>query len=219
MISHRDFASGSSIAAVILAGGLGERLGHVSKAQIRIGGRRLIEWVAGSLGDDVDAIIVSVGREDPARFAHDPAWITIQDLGPTNIGPIGGLAAAISWCLQQPSPPDFLLSVAVDTPFFPDDFVAHALTAATNETDAVIAAYDGQSYPTNALWRLASIADLPQRVEAGTAPSSPKRLATELRSVTIDWSPLAGGDPFANLNTIADLVALGRRAKAAASKP
>jgi molybdopterin-guanine dinucleotide biosynthesis protein A len=207
------------LVAVIFAGGLGERLGGARKADLRIGGRRLIDRVAGALGEQVDAVIIAVGREGSARLALDPEWVPIRDLGPEGIGPIGGLVAAVAWCLQQPSPPEFLVSVAVDTPFFPDDFVQRALAAATAEIDAVIGAYDGQSYPTNALWRLASVADLPGRAEAGRAPRSPKRLAAELRSVALEWPQQAGGDPFANLNTIADLIALGRRAKTGAIRP
>ena len=53
--------------AVILAGGRGERLGGVIKSELRIGGVRLLERVAGQLAD-CDPILVAHGRIDPAQF-------------------------------------------------------------------------------------------------------------------------------------------------------
>ncbi|MDB5561205.1 MAG: MobA [Hyphomicrobiales bacterium] len=205
-------ATSPAVAAVILAGGIGERLGGVCKATLRIGGRRLLDRVADAVVMQVSAVLVAYGRQDPARLALRPLMTPMADLGAEGSGPMGGIAAAVAWCRNQPAPPRFLLSVAVDTPFFPADFARKALAAIASDVDAVIAAHAGQAYPTNALWRLASLAALPERTLAGTAPPSPKRLAAELRSVLLEWPEQAGGDPFANLNVPADLLALGRRA-------
>jgi molybdopterin-guanine dinucleotide biosynthesis protein A len=200
------------VTAVILAGGLGERLGGLRKATLRIGGRRLIDRVGDAVAAHAAAVLVAYGRQDPARLALAPSMTALPDFGPEGSGPMGGIGAAVDWCLRHPEPPEFIISVAVDTPFFPADFVPCALAAMTDDTDAVIAAYAGQAYPTNTLWRLKSIKHLPARILAGSAPHSPKRLAAELRSVRLQWPEQAKGDPFANLNTLADLLYLGRRA-------
>ena len=40
----------NEIALVILAGGLGKRLGGVRKSEIRVGGERLIDRIVGAVG-------------------------------------------------------------------------------------------------------------------------------------------------------------------------
>ena len=105
-----------------------------------------------------------------------------------------------------------LLAVAVDTPFFPADFVTYAGPLIAG-APAVIAAYRGQSYPTNGLWKLSALRNLPDRIRSGTAPHSLKRLAEELGAVPLDYADLCPDDPFANANTPDDLAALEARAR------
>jgi molybdopterin-guanine dinucleotide biosynthesis protein A len=102
------------------------------------------------------------------------------------------------------------MSLAVDTPFFPHDFVARALPLAAG-VDAVIGCFGAQDYPTNALWRLAALRDLPRALRDGTAPHSLKRLAASLKSVRLDYAAVTGDDPFLNANTPQDLAFLRNR--------
>jgi molybdopterin-guanine dinucleotide biosynthesis protein A len=106
----------------------------------------------------------------------------------------------------------YLLTLAVDTPFHPKSFAAIARERLDQGALAAIASYNGQAYPTNALWRLAVLADLPRRALAGKAPKSIMALAGELGAVHLDWSEEAGGDPFDNANTVFELMNLERRA-------
>jgi molybdopterin-guanine dinucleotide biosynthesis protein A len=76
------------------------------------------------------------------------------------------------------------------------------------EVPAVIAAYGGQDYPTNAVWRLDALSGLPAAVLAGTAPHSLKRVAAGLGAARLDYSALADNDPFRNANTPEDLAFL-----------
>src|SRR5437867_10582511 len=110
------------------------------------------------------------------------------DLASDYRGPLAGLAGAIGWLVAEGQTPDFVLSAAVDTPFFPADFVnrASAMIAETN-ADAIITHYADQDYPTNALWRFSAVNDLAERVLAGTAPHSLKRLGIELHARHLDW--------------------------------
>jgi molybdenum cofactor guanylyltransferase len=136
----------------------------------------------------------------------------VPDIPSEYAGPLAGVAAAIDWCNRAERPPDFLLTAAVDTPFLPADFAARMLEALGPDAPAVIARYDRQEYPTNALWRLSAIADLPARVADGTAPRSLRRLAEQVGASFLDWPATPAGDPFANVNTPADLAALEARA-------
>ena len=200
---------------VILAGGKGERLGGTIKANLLVGGRILLQRTSEAMAGSAPPLLVAHGNHDPALLSLGPEHIPIPDLSADYGGPLAGLAAAVAWCLAARPPPDFLASLAVDTPFFPRDFVARAL-AAIGESPAVVARYGSQAYPTNALWRLSKVADLPARVAAGTAPRSLKRIAEELGASYLDWPQSEAGDPFANANTPDELEALRARTTLAA---
>lgn len=203
------------IAAVILAGGKGERLGGVIKANLEIGGVPLLERTTRAVAASASPILVAHGSIDPALLHLSGHHVPIADPASEYAGPLAGVAAAVAWCLARSQPPQFLVSLAVDTPFFPPDFVARSLLAIGGTGPAIIARYAGQAYPTNALWRLASLAALPARIAQGTAPRSLKRLAADLGAIHLDWPVDQAGDPFANANTPADLRALRARAAAA----
>ncbi|MDP1732646.1 MAG: molybdenum cofactor guanylyltransferase [Devosia sp.] len=212
---HRDRHGGTPrIAAVILAGGKGERLGGVIKANLEIGGVRLLDRVTEAMTDVASPILVAHGGLDPVVLHLTGQHVPIPDLPADHAGPLAGVAAAIAWCCAQPEPPEYLASLAVDTPFFPHDFIGKAITAIGSESSAIIARYGTQDYPTNALWRLSAVAALPARIADGTAPHSLKRLAAELEAKSLEWPASAAGDPFVNANTPADLLALEARAAA-----
>lgn len=200
----------AAIAAVILAGGRGERLGGANKALLEIGGKRFIDRAYDAL-KGCDPVMVS-GGESVAQLLS--AVRTVADLDSDYGGPLAGVAAAVAAVKESGS--DFLLSMAVDTPFFPPDFVERGMAA--NSADCVMAAFDGQDYPTNALWRIEAVADLPAAVLAGTAPRSLKRLAESLRTVRLEYAEWREDNPFANANTPEELADLRARAAIVAER-
>lgn len=191
-------------AAVILAGGRGERLGRVVKANVAVGGVRLIERVVDSVGG-AQPVLVARGAFAESDLPLPAGTLPVADAG--GGGPLAGLAGAIGWLEAQADGPEFILSVAVDTPFFPRDFLSAAL-ARIGRADVVVGQFEGQDYPTNALWRVAAV-----RPQLG-AVSSLKGLIRTLRSRVIDWTTRGGENPFANANTPAELAELERRAVA-----
>ncbi len=199
------------IAAVILAGGRGERLGGVNKALIEIGGRRLIDLAVEAVGG-CEPVLVAVGRD---AYAIPAGTEAILDIESDYAGPLAGVASAVQHLRE--SGVDTLLSLAVDTPLFPHDFLDRAIPLLSS-APVVVAAYESQDYPTNALWRLGAIRDLARDVTAGTAPRSLKRLAEGLGAVRLDYAEMAPADPFRNANTPEDLaflrLAASRSAKA-----
>jgi len=199
-------------AAVVLAGGRGERLGGVVKANLSIGGIRLLDRVVGALGDLPSPILVAHGAVPPAQLDLGPALLPVPDLAADYAGPLAGLAGAVAWLARAETPTELILSVAADTPFVPTDFTSRMLEAVQGQ-QAVVAGHRGERYPTNAIWRFAAIAHLHDQVLAGTAPRSLKRLAEGLHAPLLEWPEIAGGDPFANANTPADLAALEARAR------
>ena len=194
--------------ALILAGGQGSRLGLIRKDQVRINGVSLLDRMAGQFAAAGANLLVSVGRETSLRRG-DAVVLPDPDL-PIG-GPMAGLVAAAEH-LKDHRSEDLLVTAAVDTPFLPDDFVRRLVGALDGGAAAARAGWRGNFYPTNAIWRVSALADLPRRAREGTAPNSPKALLAQLGAPAVDWADTLDEDPFANLNTLDDLVALMRRA-------
>lgn len=197
-------------AAVILAGGAGERLGGALKSEVRVGDVRLLDRVATRLGG-CRPLLVSHGRHDPILLHLGPGMLPVADIESDYAGPLAGLCGALDWLARSDSPAELIVSVAVDTPFLPANYVER-LADALGDAAVAMAAYAGQEYPTNAIWRVSACRDLPERVRRGTAPHSLRRLAAELGPVLVDWSPGEAENPFANANTPAELELLHQRA-------
>ena len=191
------------IAAVVLAGGRGERLGGANKAEIVFDGERLIDRAL-RVVTRCDPVLIAVG---PTGYVP-PHGRAIPDLLTDYAGPLAGVAAAIDALPTEEA--TWLLSLAVDTPLFPPDFLGRAASLA-RDADCVLGSFGAQDYPTNALWRLEAVRALPDDVRAGTAPHSLKRLAATLRTVRLDYAELVADDPFLNANTPQDLENLALR--------
>ena len=202
-------------AAVILAGGRGERLGGVIKSELQVGGVRLLERVARGLAG-CGPMLVAHGRLDPDLLRLPEGFVPVPDLAGDYAGPLAGFAAAVDWLRRATERQELLITVAVDTPFLPVDYVTR-LVEGLGRGNAAIASYAGQIYPTNGIWRLSAFGGLVARLADGTAPHSLKRLAASAGGSEIAWPESVAGDPFANANTPEELAALERRA--ATEKP
>jgi len=195
------------IAAVILAGGRGERLGGVVKAALRVGGIRLLDRVMARVAA-CQPIVIAHGPHDPALLDLPAGVLPVPDLPTTYAGPLAGFAAAVD---ALPDDIELLVCAAVDAPFLPADYVGR-LVAGLGNAAAAVASHAGQPYPTNAIWRVERIRDLPSQVLAGTAPHSLKSLAASVNAVRVEWPASAGDDPLANINTPEDLASAEARA-------
>lgn len=91
--------------AVVLAGGAGSRMGGVSKADLRVGGRRLLDRVLTATGQARQ--IVVVGQVE----VPDGVRRTLED--PPGQGPAAGLAAGLA---ALPDPAPWVLVLACDLP-------------------------------------------------------------------------------------------------------
>jgi molybdopterin-guanine dinucleotide biosynthesis protein A len=201
----------SLVHAVIIAGGQGQRLGGVRKGSLRIGGLRLIDRASAALGPVADPLMVSTGSNSAISDLPEGAE-AVPDLPVPCAGPLAGLAAAVTALRRRGVVRGELVSVAVDTPFLPTDFVAR-MVAPLAQAPASYAAWKDDFYPPNAAWRIEAIADLPERMAAPAPPASLKALQRLLGAEAVDWSGDQTDNPFHNVNTIGDVIALERRAR------
>jgi molybdopterin-guanine dinucleotide biosynthesis protein A len=111
------------IAAVVLAGGLGRRMGGVDKGLIEYRKRPLIEWALAALAPQVDQLVISANRNLNAYAAYGHR--VLPDTLPDFPGPLAGVLAAL-----DAVPADWLLVAPCDTPHLPPDLAAHLFKAA-----------------------------------------------------------------------------------------
>ena len=100
----------SSCTGVILAGGAATRYGGLPKGLERVGGRRIIDRVAGALREVTDDLLLVAN--DPAAGEWLPGVRMGSDLVP-NAGGLGGIHAALHHAHSA------VLVVAWDMPFVP----------------------------------------------------------------------------------------------------
>lgn len=192
-----------SVAGVILAGGRATRMGGGDKTLRPVNGRPILAHVLDRLRPQVDALVLNANG-DPARFAAFGLDV-VDDSIAGFAGPLAGILAGMDWAAGQGL--DLIVSVAGDSPCFPETLVADLRSAmmAHNTPIAMAMTADperGMSrHPTFALWSVALREELRAALAAGT------------RKV-IQWAEPMGcakamfGDaryPFFNVNTPGDL--------------
>jgi molybdopterin-guanine dinucleotide biosynthesis protein A len=123
------------IAAVILAGGLGRRMGGVDKGLIEYQGRLLIEWALAALAPQVDQLVISANRNLDAYAAYGQR--VLPDTLPDFPGPLAGVLAALD-TVQA----DWLLVTPCDTPHLPADLASRLLNAAQHQNVPLAVAAD-----------------------------------------------------------------------------
>jgi molybdopterin-guanine dinucleotide biosynthesis protein A len=128
------------IAAVILAGGLGRRMGGVDKGLVEYRKRPLIEWALVALAPQVDQLVISANRnlDTYAAYGHRVLPDTLPDFP----GPLAGVLAALD-AVQA----DWLLVAPCDTPHLPPDLAARLLNAAQqHQVPLAVAADEARSH-------------------------------------------------------------------------
>jgi molybdopterin-guanine dinucleotide biosynthesis protein A len=123
------------VAAVILAGGQGRRMGGADKGLVEYRGRPLIEWVLEVLTPQVDELVISANRnlDTYASYGHP----VLTDPLPDFPGPLAGVLAAL-----QTVAADWLVVVPCDTPHLPADLASRLLRAAQRATVPLAVAAD-----------------------------------------------------------------------------
>ena len=178
--------------SVILAGGLGRRMGGVVKPLIEIGGRTVLERTL-----DV------VGRPVAVAGAAFPGLLSLPDAIPGRLGPLAGMLAAMEWAEGA------VLTVPGDAPFLPPDLVDRLRAAGA----PCVAASGGRAHPVVGLWPVALAPVLRGMLEGGGRRAGAFAAAVGARAV--EWA-VGEADPFLNLNTPGDV---GRARAALAGGP
>lgn len=103
---------GGLIHGIVLAGGTGERLGRVSKADLVVGGRRLLDRVLEGARVVADGTLVVVAPDSVE--VPDGCQRVLED--PPGGGPLAGLAAGLDALPPPAGARELVLVCGVDTP-------------------------------------------------------------------------------------------------------
>lgn len=201
-------------AALILAGGEGSRLGGARKATLKFAGERLIDCIGNVLAPHCGELLVSTGPANRPTFLPPPGMTALADPELSIGGPLAGVIAVAGWLNTVADPPDLIVTVAVDTPLLPFDFVPTLVARLPAGSPAAYVTHGDNFYPTNAIWRRPALEGLAAAVDRGTSPKSLRALLESVGAAAIPWRTTEpSDDPFANINTFADLMRLTRRAR------
>ncbi|WP_119308821.1 molybdenum cofactor guanylyltransferase MobA [Cohaesibacter haloalkalitolerans] len=195
---------GTDVVAVLLAGGRSQRMLGRDKAFVPLAGRPLLEHCLARLTPQVATIVISANG-DPASYPTD--YPLLPDGNDDHAGPLAGILKALQWA-QQTQASTHVLSVAVDTPFFPVTLAKRLCDIAETESGRpVLAMSGGRLHPTFGLWPVALLDSL----EAYLAAGDRKMMlwAEQQGALSVTFEPFVGHgrsvDPFFNINTAEDL--------------
>ncbi|MFT8417630.1 MAG: molybdenum cofactor guanylyltransferase [Acetobacter sp.] len=191
------------IAGLVLAGGQGSRMRYADKAFMNLDNRPCIDWVITRLTEQCSAIAISANGNGQ-RFA---TW-NYPVLADTyhNVGPLAGLLSGLEWA--EAAGFDVLLSVPVDTPCIPPDLAQALLPSPSYAT------YAQQEHALVALWPVCAARALLAAQLAGITEQNRRQntrvctLAQALGAHPVDFSSSSPFDPFMNINTPEDLLAV-----------
>ena len=183
-----------AITTVILAGGLGTRIGGAKGLQ-PLYGRALIDWVLDSVSRQSEEILINVNgvHDDYLCFGYP----IIADQTPNWAGPLAGLQSALRLARH-----DWVASVPCDTPFLPDDLIARLFkaVAATTTAEASVAVVTGKRQPTIALYHKNVLPKLDVYLNSGG-----RKVNSWLETLHLSEAVLDDAIAFTNINTLNDL--------------
>src|SRR5689334_13159008 len=185
------------VSGIVLAGGLGRRMGGVDKGLQPLHGRPMIAHVLERLAPQVDEIVINANQnlERYGAFGHR----VVKDEISVFAGPLAGLHAGLA-AISHP----LAVTVPCDSPFLPSDLVAR-LTRALGANDLAVAKTGDQPHPVFALVRRTVAPNL-QTFLAGGGRKIDAWYAS-LKVVEVNFDDEA--DAFRNVNTLKELGEIG----------
>jgi len=184
-----------AITGVILAGGLGRRMGGVDKGLQLLAGRPLVRHVVDRLAPQVDTVLINANRSQAEYGAL--GYPVLADEIPDFAGPLAGLHAAL--CAARTP---LVLTVPCDSPYLPPDLAARLYASlVASGADLAIVRADGRLHPVFCLARMHLQAPLAAYLEQGGRRVAGWCSEMGACEVNFDDQPLA----FRNFNTLDDL--------------
>ena len=142
--------SKDKLVAVILAGGQARRMGGVDKPLTTINGTPLLQYVIDRAKPQIDHLVLNANGDTERYAQYDLPMQT--DIVPDFAGPLAGVVSAMAWARAFHPEATHVITMAADTPFYPQDYVNRMLAAINEENPLACASYKGRTRPVFGLW-------------------------------------------------------------------
>ena len=185
----------SRVTGVILAGGLGRRMGGIDKGLQELRGQPMVAWVVERLAPQVDELLINANQnsERYAAFGHR----VVPDQIPDFAGPLAGLHAALSAAAHP-----LVATAPCDSPFLPADLISRLFSALTaTDADLAVARTFDQPHPVFCLCKREVLPHLTEFLESGGRKID--RWYATLKVVEVAFDDEA--EAFENINTKEEL--------------
>ena len=189
------------IQCVILAGGKGSRLDGKGKYSQQLLSKTLLEHVFIRMSVQTNQIAVNFHDNN---LDVNKKYALVFDKFKNHIGPLAGIHAAISHCIENSQKnSQLVVTVPVDTPFLPLDLILKFKNKIQSTADDVIIASSGdRHHPTIAMWRISVIKKLEYCIQNNIRKID--LFTKELDKAYVNWN-IEKYDPFYNINNYDDL--------------
>ena len=185
----------TAVSGVILAGGLGRRMGGVDKGLKVLRGKPMVQWVIERFAPQVEELLINANQNTQAYSSY--GYRVIPDAITGFAGPLAALHRALSEARHP-----LVATVPCDSPFLPADLVER-LRSALEQQDAelAVARTGDQPHPVFCLCRKSVLGSLASFLESGGRKIDAWYSALRVAEVPFDDN--AGA--FSNINTEAEL--------------
>ena len=186
-----------NVSGIVLAGGLGRRMGGVDKGLQLLRGKPMVEWVLARLSPQVDDIVINANQNLERYQAYGHRVVSDQIAG--FAGPLAGLHAGLK-AVKHP----LIVTVPCDSPLLPIDLVER-LRAALGAHDLAVAKTGEQAHPVFALVKRECRESLEAFLAQGGRKIDAWYAALKVVEVSFDDEAQA----FRNINTLEELGEIG----------
>lgn len=186
-----------AVTGVMLAGGMGRRMGGIDKGLANFRGSPLAQHVLQRLAPQVNTVLINANRETGAyqQFGYPVVADNLEGFA----GPLAGLQAGM---LAAATP--LVATVPCDSPFLPENLVEKLwLALSRNDVDLAVAKTGRQAHPVFCLCKTSLLPNLNAFLQNGGRKIDAWYAGLKYVEVPFDESPEA----FANFNTPQELEA------------
>lgn len=191
------------VAGLILAGGLGRRMGGADKGLVALDGRAMVAHVLARFAPQVSELLINANRNAEAYAGFGVP--VVPDRVDGFVGPLAGLDAGLH---GMSADCEWVVTCPCDSPFLPLDLVGRLLAAAVAAgADVAMARSEGQVQPVFLLAHRRTADSLWAYLAGGDRKID--RWVRGERHVIVDFDDCP--EAFANFNTAEELAEAGRR--------
>jgi molybdopterin-guanine dinucleotide biosynthesis protein A len=179
------------ITGVILAGGLGRRMGSVDKGLKLLRGRPMVAWVIERFGPQVDELLINANQNIETYASL--GYRVIPDEIAGFAGPLAGLQRGLIEAAHE-----LVATAPCDSPFLPRDLITRLRGALDRENAELAVARTGdQPHPVFCLCRRRVLPGLTDFLSGGGRKIDAWYSSLKTVEVAFDDQP----DAFSNVNT------------------